>query len=150
MPKQTAYQAPKINHFRTGPNRAEVAERLGDLTAFSDRYEDLVEVLCNAAQFGTNAKAERNYTDIRAEYLRRYASIRTMLTAFLEISPDDEASGIKLMGRPLDAFELLVAPKSIEEFLTCDDGNMISRLTRTQEAITKYRDHLRLLATRIL
>ena len=150
MPRPTTYQTPKLTHFKSGPSRTEVAERLGDLTAFSDRYEDLVELYCNAAQFGSTEKSEKQFTDIRAEYLRRYAPIRAILVSLLVSAPEDELVGIKLLGRPLDAFEVLVAPKTVEEFLATDDGHTISRLTRTQEAISKYGDHLRLLATRIL
>jgi len=46
----------------------------------------------------------------------------------------------------LDAFEALVAAFDLQEFFKLDDGNMISRITRTREALNLYGEHLRQLA----
>ncbi len=49
----------------------------------------------------------------------------------------------------MDAFEALVAAFDLQEFLKMDDGNMISRINRTREALNLYGEHLKQLAARV-
>jgi len=123
-----------------------VEERQQQLAMFCESYEDLLETLCGAAQFGIEPKHEQRYLTQRVEVERLYATVRPFLTAFLDFCPEDADAGLKLCGRPLDAFEALTASSDLTELLSMDDGNMISRLTRTQNAIARYDQHLRLLA----
>ncbi len=136
--------------FKPGPTIAYLKERQEDLERFATLYEDLVDLLCGAAQFGATEKLERIYASIPKEYMAQYNDLRPFLISFLEFAPIDEQAGLKLRGRPLDAFEALVAASNLEEFIATDDGNMISRLTRTHAALNRYREHLRMLAARVL
>ncbi len=124
-------------------------ERQQELTAFWERYEDLVEVLCYAAQLGPNEKSDQKYKQFRQSFQPLYQGLKPFLISFLEFSQNDEQAGLKLCGRPLDAFEALVAAIDLQEFFKMDDGNMISRINRTREALRLYDEHLRLLASRI-
>ena len=123
--------------------------RQRELIDFYEVYESLVETLCDAAQFGPNANLDEKYRTCRAQIQSAYKPLKPFLISYLEFLPDDAEAGLKLCGRPLDAFEALVASFDLQEFFLMDDGNMISRLTRTREAMNRYGEHLRLLAERV-
>jgi hypothetical protein len=46
----------------------------------------------------------------------------------------------------MDAFEALWSSPTLQELLRSDDGNMISRITRTREALNRYAEQLRQIA----
>ncbi|MDR3690481.1 MAG: hypothetical protein P4L46_13975 [Fimbriimonas sp.] len=130
--------------------RLSVNRRRIEFDEFIETYEDLVEVLCSAAQLGPSAKLENAYGSVRPKFQAQYPGQRPFLISFLEFVPNDELAGLKLSGRPLDAFEALVAANDLQEFIESDDGTMISRITRTREALSLYSEHLRLLAAQLL
>jgi len=114
-----------------------VQERQVELIRFYERYEELVETLCDAAQYGPTPKLERSYEAHRDWMREEYANMRPFVVGYLH--PEEG-------GR--DAFESLVAADDLGQFLNSDDGNMISRITMTREALTLYGEHLRQLAAR--
>jgi hypothetical protein len=122
---------------QAGPS---VDERRDDLVRFYERYEDLVEVLCDAAQYGPNPKLTRQYADLRRWMQEHYPRVRPFLLAYLR---DDLSSG-----DTGDAFAGLVSEETLDAFLDRDDGLMISRITRTREALNLYGEHLRQLAAK--
>jgi len=130
-------------------SREALIDRVRLYSEFHRVYEGLVEVLCDGAQFGATPKLEKEYYELRRQMQATYPAVRPFVISFLEYVPNDLEAGLKLRGRPLDAFEVLVAAADLREFFDTDDGNMISRLTRTREALTAYGDHLRLLSARI-
>lgn len=121
----------------TGPS---VQERRDDLVRFYERYEDLVEALCDSAQYGPTPKLERDYAEVRAWMCERYPQVQPFLLAYLREDPEVDTE--------YDAFDGLMSAESIEAFLRHDDGGMISRITRTREALNLYGEHLRQLAAR--
>jgi hypothetical protein len=123
-----------------------VQERQRELIDFYERYEDLVETLCQAAQLGPTPKLESRYQASRARISADYPSLRKFVVAFLQYSIEDAEQGIALWGRSADAFEALVAAPDIDAFLRADDGSMISRINRTRCALNQYGEHLRQLA----
>ena len=125
-----------------------VPERQRALIDYYEQYETLVETLCDAAQYGPTGPLERRYAECRARMQADYPALRPFLISYLEFLPEDAEAGLKLCGRPLDAFEALVAAFDLQEFLKMDDGNMISRINRTREALNGYGEHLRQLAAR--
>jgi hypothetical protein len=129
----------------SGPS---VPERQRELIDFYEKYEELVDSLCDAARFGPNTELDRRYIEARLYIQAVYPSLQAFLISYLDFLPDDAEAGLKLCGRPLDAFEALVAAFDLQEFFKVDDGNMISRITRTREALNCYGEHLRLLAAR--
>jgi hypothetical protein len=118
-------------------------ERQDELIRFYDRYEDLVETLCNAAQYGPDSRQETNYGELREWMQANYPPVRRFVSAYLVYDPKDaaRAQDLHVMGR--DAFEALFAPPTVEEFLKSDDGQMIARIERTREALNRYGEHLR-------
>jgi len=126
-----------------------VADRQRELIDFYEAYEDLVETLCDAAQYGPTPALDLGYARARGQMQASYPALKPFLLSYLEFQTDDAEAGLKLCGRPLDAFEALVAAFDLHEFFKMDDGNMISRINRTREALNGYGEHLRLLAARI-
>ncbi len=125
-----------------------VQERQEELVRFYGRYEDLVEVLCDAAQLGPSTKLEAAYQTHKKWMDANYPSIRRYVVAYLRFTSEDAQQSLSLNGRAADAFEALVAAADLNEFLRCDDGQMISRITRTREALNLYGEHLRQLLVR--
>lgn len=125
-----------------------VQERHEELIRFYRRYEDLVETLCDAAQFGSVPHLEAKYGELRRWMSSNYAPVRRYVVAYLRFTPEDAQVGIATEGKSADAFEALFAAPNLEEFLRLDDGNMISRITRTREALNLYGEHLRQLLAR--
>lgn len=116
-----------------------VKERQHELIRFYQEYETLVETICDAAQYGPTPKLENDYQAKREWMLQNYGNLRRYVVAYLRFDVDDVEQGG-------DAFEALYMAENLDAFLKSDDGNMISRITRTREALTLYGDHLRQLA----
>jgi hypothetical protein len=125
-----------------------VQERHEELVRFYSRYEDLVETVCDAAQYGPVPKLEAQYGELRRWMTSNYAPVRRYVVAYLRFTPEDAQQGLLTEGRTSDAFEALFSSPNLEEFLKVDDGNMISRITRTREALNLYGEHLRQLLAR--
>lgn len=115
---------------------ATTAERQADLARFYDRYENLVETLCDAAQYGPTSNLEARYAEHRGWMERAYPSVSPFVTSYVR---DIEAE---------DPFQELVSADSLADFLRTDDGQMIHRITTTREALTLYGEHLRQLSAK--
>lgn len=125
------------------PRGPSVRERQGDLIQFYSHYEELVAVLCDAAQYGAVEQLERRYQQQRTWMLANYPRIRKYAVAYLQFDSADAENSSTLDGSYGDAFEALFAAPSVDSFLKADDGNMISRIMRTREALGHYGEHLR-------
>jgi hypothetical protein len=115
---------------------------------FFERYEDLVDVLVSAAQYGVKPSCELTYDQLRTVLAEQYIKIQPFVLAYLKADPEDEHFGITKFKVRTDAFQVLWVAPSISEFLSADDGNMIDRISRTREALSHYGEHLRYLVTR--
>jgi hypothetical protein len=109
---------------------------------FEDRYDRLVGLLCLAAHEGVTAKREEAYRAQRLWFLQNYAQVKRELGRYLQSDPTDTAPGL-LGRRPCDAYEALFLPGSLDAMFSADNGNLIGRLTRTQEALTAWDESLR-------
>ena len=118
-------------------------EMLNELLQFHDRYEDLIEVLCSAANYGPEPKLEQSYLTIRAWMHDNYPTIQEQIAPFLLIDEDSDRATIEYNGAAPDAFYALFGPGDLREFLRADDGRMINRILRTREAIDLCAAHLR-------
>ena len=123
-----------------------VQERQQELVRFYRHYEDLVEILCDAAQYGPTPKLEAQYASLRHWMHENYAPVRRYVVAYLQFSVEDAQQSLEMQGRAADAFEALCAAPDLDTVLRVDDGAMISRITRTREALNLYGEHLRQLA----
>jgi hypothetical protein len=113
-----------------------VRDRQQDLIHFYQEYETLVETLCDSAQYGPREHLEKRYQVQREWMVQNYGTVRRYVLAYLRLEIVDEG----------DPFEALFSTPDLATFLQADDGNMISRIMRTREALNLYGDHLRKLA----
>jgi TRAP-type mannitol/chloroaromatic compound transport system substrate-binding protein len=120
-----------------------IADRQQDLIRFYLSYEEMVETLCDAANYGLNTKLCDRYEVLRHSMAADYAKIRPYALAFLRMESEDAAILYPSHGASCDAFETLFRAESLQEFLQFDDGSMISRIMRTREALNLYGEHLR-------
>ena len=123
-----------------------IEERQEELLCFYAHYENLVDALCNSAQYGPTLALESKYRIERDWMTKNYAPVRKFVVAYLRYDPEDAEQGIALWGRSADAFEALIAAENLQEFLKADDGSMISRINRSRQALNLYGEHLRQLA----
>lgn len=113
------------------------------LAEFYERYEQLVELICDAA-FCENAEPfEAQYAALRPWLQRAYPHLRPYLIAHLNCDPSDEAVGLQAQGKPTDAFEALFCFETLGELLRADQGDLIGRIERTRSALYRYADYLR-------
>lgn len=120
-----------------------VDERLDDLIVFYNKYDLLVETLCDSAQYGPEPKLQAEYERLRSWMVESYPRLRLYVTAYLQYDVADCQQSIASSGISCDAFEALFFAPTLVEFLRCDDGMMISRIMRTREALNLYGEHLR-------
>jgi hypothetical protein len=112
------------------------------MQAFAERYDDLVDLLCWAAQAGPDDEARDRYRRLREWFLSSYESARPVLLEYLE--PDDEDTRPLCSGpTPRDAFESLFLPEEIDALLHGDA--VIDRIIRTRMAVEACRHRLDLI-----
>jgi hypothetical protein len=115
---------------KAGPT---VAERRSELIEFYDHFENFVEVLCDAAQYGEADRLVAAYASERTWLVERYATLRPILLGYLrKLEPEGPDAILGLLGQP-----------NLGAFINADDGFMISRITLGREAISLYGEHLR-------
>lgn len=125
-----------------------VKERQEDLVKFYECYENLVETLCDAAQYGPTPRLEVEYHRCRDWMQRHYPATKPFVIAYLRFDSEDAELILQAGGDGADAFEALIAPPDLHAFLKMDDGNTISRISRTRQALSLYGEHLRQLTSR--
>lgn len=111
--------------------------RRAELVDFYDHFEQFVEVLCTASQFGDTPRLAEKYMKHRLWLLSRYKGLQPLVLGYLRPVPDDSRDAIQgLLGQP-----------TLGAFLKSDDGLMIARITLGREALSLYGEHLRQLAS---
>ncbi len=120
-----------------------IRERQEELGRFYEKHESLVELLCDSAQYGPDSHIEGKYHELRTWMQRNYKTVKPLVVAYLDFEVDDTAGPLERYGQPADAFEALYAAPTLNEQLRADDGNMISRIIRTREALNRYAEQLR-------
>lgn len=113
------------------------AERRHDLIAFYNRYEELVDIICDAAHYGPTTSSRGQYLNLQQWMRANYGSIEPYVTTYLQ-------HGIS-QGDP---FQKLISCDELDELLMSDDGSMICHINQTREALNLYAEHLRQLAAR--
>lgn len=120
-----------------------VREKQAELADFYENYEELVELICDAANYGSNEKMANRYDELRTYMQINYHPLRDNVAAYLELAPQDNVSALDLYGKPSDAFEALFAAPTLAEQIRTDDGHLIGRIMRTRKALNRYADYLR-------
>jgi hypothetical protein len=101
----------------------------------------LVAVLCLAAQEGVTPEREARYREQRTWFVKNYAGVKSELGRFMDTDESDTAPG--MWGRrSCDAFEALFLPTTLQGMLTADNGHLIGRLMRTQNAMMAWDERL--------
>lgn len=114
----------------------------GQLIAFQRDYEELVEMLFEAQRYGPNTGNERRYMRLKDTLASQYQDLRPFLIAFLRFDVHDEKVGIVHGGMGADAFQATWAAASLQSFVASDDVFFSDRVTRAQDALKYYNDHL--------
>lgn len=148
MPLRIKLAKREVAAAQEAPAGPSVRERQADLIQFYGHFEHLVETLCDAAQYGPVEKLERRYRQEREWMQTHYVKVRKYVVAYLRFEVGDAEQSSLLDGTYGDAFESLFAAPDLQSFLNVDDGNMISRIMRTRQALNLYGEHLRQLLVR--
>ena len=112
-------------------------KRMEDTAEFVGHFEGFVDAICDGAQHGLKPHLVEAYQEHR-DWLRNHCYlVRSQIEDFL---PPDSANE--------DDFLALFAAPDLATQLDQDDGNMISRIVRTREALDAYAEHLQQLIDR--
>lgn len=120
-----------------------IAEQRQLLAEFYEKFEDLVELICDAGYAGDATDFQSRYESIRAWMLRAYPLLKPYISAHLVHDPSDAEFGLETIGRPTDACEALFCAERLSTVLEKDGGHLISRLERAQSGVFRYSDYLR-------
>lgn len=148
LPVRRSLAKRKVSEPKSAIEGPSVALRQAELLSFYDHFEELVEVLVSAAQYGATPKLEQRYSAAKAWMDAHYQLVRPYVVAYLLFDPEDSEQSLRLEGHSGDAFEALFAAPDLDSFLRADDGKMISRIMRAREALNLYGEHLRYLLAR--
>jgi len=108
-----------------------IARQRALLESFDAKYEELVDLLCGAAQEGVQPESARQYAALRTWMCAQYRHIRTPMRAFWT-TPDAPAA--------YDPFEALFFPELLEEVI--HSPNSIEDMMQARTALDGYRDAL--------
>jgi hypothetical protein len=108
----------------------QVARQQAQLVAFTDKYEDLVDLLCWAAKEGANEEQSRKYAELRVWMQSHYGPMRPRVRGFLN-TPDNV----------FDPFERLFGPQNLDEVI--NDLSAIENVMTTRSALDAYSETLR-------
>jgi hypothetical protein len=114
---------------------------------FYDQYDEMIGLLCAAAQVGIEPRMEEEYQKRRAWFIGNYPQrIQRLVEPFLTpgtVHNSDSDIKVGLWGhRAADSFEGLYLPSTIAVMLDSDGGNLIERMMHTQEALGAWEAHI--------
>lgn len=113
------------------------------LIEFYEQFEEICDLLCNAAHHGQGTPWQAQYARLRVAMAQIYPRLRPRLIAHLTWDSSDTRFGLRCVGRPTDAFEALFVAPTLDEVLQADQGDLMDRLDRTRSALYRYADYLR-------
>ena len=108
-----------------------VHDRREALAQFHLIYEDLVEVICDAGNYGPTSALSSRYLELVEEYRVAYASVQAYLEHFLD-------ANIALR----QPFMRLSIRSTLAELIETDTGALIPDILATRRAIVAYQQHL--------
>jgi hypothetical protein len=148
IPTRVKLASKELAVAEEAPRGPSVCDRQADLIQFYAHFESIIEALCDSAQYGATEQLSRRYQQERTWMQANYPRVRKFVVAYLRFDSADAEHSSTLDGSYGDAFEALFAAPSLDAFIGADDGNMISRIMRTREALNLYGEHLRQLLAR--
>lgn len=126
--------------------RAQVESRRDRLAQIYEEFEEFMEAILDAAQYGPTYGLVERYRERRARWLAVFPAVRPYAVAYLREDPSDAEFGRRHEGRATDTFEALALAEDLPTWLDWDDGAMTDRIVRAREALSLYAEHLRLLS----
>lgn len=133
----------QIRHWRGKGVEFPVEEQRVLLAEYYDQFEQLAELICDAAFAGEGAPFQERYAALRRWLQRAYPQLKPYMTGHMNCDPSDTEFGMRVVGRPTDAMEALFAAETVEQILRYDQGDLIGRLERARSALYRYADYLR-------
>lgn len=106
-----------------------LARQKAQFAAFTERYENLVDLLCLSANEGVFPNRVQEYAETRLWLQKHYAAVRPALQAHL---PEQRSL--------LDPFQSLFVPETLEEVINSDDT--IENIMLTRPALEAYQNSL--------
>jgi hypothetical protein len=110
--------------------------RLTTWSHFVEKFEQLTDVLCGAAQFGVDPCKEERFRDLRNWFLEHYyehsVRLRKELAKSSQIPFVDMQSSIE---PNMDPFEAIFLPRTLPELLAHDQGNLIGLISSVSDAV---------------
>ena len=111
--------------LRERAEQRQLARRQEQLAAFTDKYEDLIDLLCWSAKEGANVEQCSRYNELREWMQSHYGVLRPRLRSYLN-TPDNV----------FDPFECLFNPRSLDDVI--NDLNAIENVMQTRAALDAY------------
>jgi hypothetical protein len=133
----------QIRHWRGVSVEFPVEEQREMLAQYYDRFEQLAELICDAAFAGEGAPFQARYEALRHWLQRAYPPFKPYITAHLNFDPSDAEFGMRVAGKSTDAMEALFLAETVDEILRYDEGALIGRIERARSALYRYGDYLR-------
>lgn len=125
--------------------REDVQRQRALFDLFYDQYDEMIGLLCAAAQMGIEPRMEDEYQRRRWWFASNYPQrVRPLVRGYLAAAHDAEHEAKPTLWRrhSADAFEAFYLPTSIEAMLAEDGGNLIERMMQTQEALRGWEGHI--------
>jgi hypothetical protein len=127
--------------------REDVKRHRALFDSFYDQYDEMIGLLCAAAQLGIEPKMEEEYQRRRAWFMANYPQrVRCLVMPYLTANTSHPTGTDVRTGfwgrRTVDSFEALYLPSSIAALLEADGGNLIERMMHTQEALGAWETHI--------
>lgn len=120
-----------------------IEEQRALLAEYYERFEQLAELICDAAFAGAGAPFQEQYAQLRRWLQRAYPQLKPYVIGHMSLDPSDAEFGMRVVGRPTDAIEALFVAETVDDILRHDQGDLIGRLERARSALYRYADYLR-------
>jgi hypothetical protein len=109
---------------------------------FETQFDDLIGIVCAAANEGNGPGFEAGFARCRSWWVQHYAWVKPHLAPFIEYSPADVAPAPTGQTVVCDPFEALWWYPSLATLLHADNGHLIDRLMRVQNAAEAWRQEV--------
>ncbi len=109
---------------------------------FEAQFDDLIGIVCAAANEGNGPGFEAAFARCRSWWVQHYALVKPQIAPYIPYSPADVAPAPTGQTVPCDPFEALWWYPSLATLLHADNGNLIDRLVRVQDAAEAWRQQV--------
>ncbi len=127
--------------------REDVRRQRSIFDSFYGQYDEMIGLLCEAAQMGIEARMEEEYLVRQAWFANNYPQrVQALVEPFLTFGGSDDQDMEIRVGlwehRATDSFEALYLPTTIAALLAADGGSLIGRMIHTQTVLGTWEAHI--------